>query len=139
MVGYYFFHKYEYYPNYNFYIYEYYLFILGMKGTYLGEFEEVVLLAVGILDGNAYGVSVRKEIEEQLSRNVSLSALHTAMHRLEEKGFLSSDLGAPTNERGGKRKRLFHLTNSGREALLTAKEARERMWNRLPGISLQNN
>ncbi|MEM9329261.1 MAG: helix-turn-helix transcriptional regulator [Bacteroidota bacterium] len=108
-----------------------------MKGTYLGEFEEIVLLAVGILEGNAYAISIREEIKDQLNRSVSLSALHTAMHRLEEKGYLTSSLGEPTKVRGGKRKRLFTLTSTGRAALYTARDTRERMWRKLPTISIQ--
>lgn len=109
-----------------------------MKGTYLGEFEEIVLLAVGILDSDAYGVSVQKEIDRQLGRKVTLSALHTAMHRMEKKGLLESKLGDATNERGGKRKRLFYVTNLGRETLKESRNARERMWQLLPSVSVSN-
>ena len=64
-----------------------------MKGTYLGEFEEIVLLAVGILFDEAYGVSIRQEIENQTERNVNIGAVHTALHRLEDKGYLLSRFG----------------------------------------------
>ena len=84
-----------------------------MKGTYLGEFEEIVLLAVGILRDNAYGVSIRQEIEDQTQRNVNIGAVHTALHRLEEKGYLTSQFGEAEEVRGGKRKRLFTLTAAG--------------------------
>jgi hypothetical protein len=57
-----------------------------MKGTYLGEFEEIVLLAVGILRDNAYGVSIRQEIEDQTQRNVNIGAVHTALHRPRREG-----------------------------------------------------
>ena len=109
-----------------------------MKGTYLGEFEEVVLLTIGILDGNAYGVSVQKELADQLGRSVTLSALHTAMHRMEKKGFLESKLGDATKERGGKRKRLFYVTGLGREALIAARSTREKLWQAMPALSTQN-
>ena len=106
-----------------------------MKGSYLGELEEIVLLTIGILDGDGYGVKVRKELAEQLDRSISLSALHTVMHRLEKKGFLSSSLGEATKERGGKRKRIFEITAIGRKALEESKENRERMWHLMPKIT----
>ena len=106
-----------------------------MKGTYLGEFEEIVLLTVGVLDGTAYGVSVRKAIEERMSRKVTLSAVHSALHRLEKKGFVESKLGDATNERGGKRKRLFEVTNFGRSALEEARELREQLWKEMPSLA----
>ncbi|MEQ9425289.1 MAG: helix-turn-helix transcriptional regulator [Cyclobacteriaceae bacterium] len=106
-----------------------------MKGTYLGEFEEVVMLTVGVLDDQAYGVSVRKEIEVRMGRNVTLSTVHSALHRLESKEFLESELGEATNERGGKRKRLFKMTNLGRKALEEAREIREGLWKEMPSMA----
>jgi len=106
-----------------------------MKGTYLGEFEEIVLLTVGVLDGSAYGVSVRKEIEQRMNRKVTLSAVHSALHRLEKKGFVESELGEATNERGGKRKRLFAVTNFGRNAVKEARELREQLWKEMPSLA----
>ena len=108
-----------------------------MKGTYLGEFEEIVLLAVGILHGKAYGVSIRQEIENQTARNVNIGAVHTALHRLEAKGYLSSRFGEAEEVRGGKRKRLFTLTIPGMEALREAQAIRKQMWSQLPKILLQ--
>jgi DNA-binding PadR family transcriptional regulator len=91
-----------------------------MKGIYLGEFEEMVLLIVGILYDQAYGLAISKEIARQTERAVHLSAVHSALHRLEKKGFLSSRLAEATQERGGKRKRLFTLTAAGSKALRAA-------------------
>ena len=105
-----------------------------MKGTYLGEFEEIVLLAVGILKGDAYGVSLRNEIESQTRRGVNIGAVHTALHRLEQKGYLKSKFGEATNVRGGKRKRLFILTAAGRKALTQSHELRTQMWSLLPTL-----
>lgn len=105
-----------------------------MKGEYLGELEEIVLLAVGILDGDAYGVSVQKEIASQLDRKVTLSALHTVMHRLEKKGYLESSLGNATHERGGKRKRLFQVTGLGKQALQDQRDSREKLWQLQPSL-----
>jgi PadR family transcriptional regulator, regulatory protein PadR len=110
-----------------------------MKGTYLGEFEEIVLLAVGILYDEAYGVSIRKEIEKQTKRAVNIGAVHTALHRLEEKGFLKSRFGEATLVRGGKRKRLFTLTAYGAKALSNAQELRKQMWAQVPKIALGRN
>lgn len=103
-----------------------------MKGTYLGEFEEVVLLAVAILAGDAYGASITNEIEQQMGRSVNLGAVHAALHRLEEKGLLSSRLGGATAERGGRSKRFFTVTMAGTKALDNIREMRNRMWNAIP-------
>jgi DNA-binding PadR family transcriptional regulator len=108
-----------------------------MKGTYLGEFEEIVLLAVGILRDKAYGVAIRQEIEDQTQRNVNIGAVHTALHRLEEKGFLASQFGEAEEVRGGKRKRLFDLTAAGIRALREAQAIRKQMWSQLPKVILQ--
>ncbi len=78
-----------------------------MKGINLGEFEELVLLTVGALHEQAYGVSVMDEIKGETGRNVNISAIHTALKRLEEKGFVESQMGGATNVRGGRRKRSF--------------------------------
>jgi PadR family transcriptional regulator, regulatory protein PadR len=109
-----------------------------MKGTYLGEFEEIVLLAVGILYDEAYGVSIRQEIENQTQRNVNIGAVHTALHRLEDKGYLSSRFGEAAEVRGGKRKRLFTLTPSGISSLREAQAIRNQMWSQLPKIILKH-
>jgi DNA-binding PadR family transcriptional regulator len=109
-----------------------------MKGTYLGEFEEIVLLAVGILHDEAYGVSIRQEIEDQAQRNVNIGAVHTALHRLEDKGFLSSRFGEAEEVRGGKRKRLFTLTAHGINAIREVQAVRKQMWSQLPKVILKH-
>ena len=73
-----------------------------MKGTYLGEFEELVLLAVCVCYDEAYGVAVQEEIEKQTGRSASLSAIHTVLYRLQKKGYLRSRMGGATSERGGR-------------------------------------
>ena len=108
-----------------------------MKGTYLGEFEEIVLLAVGILTTDAYGVSIRQELENQTGRSINVGAVHTALHRLEEKGYLKSKFGEATEMRGGKRKRIFALTTAGIRSLHQSQELRQQMWSQLPPIVLQ--
>ena len=87
-----------------------------MKGTFLGEFQELVLLAILALDEEAYGVSIQQKIKEVAGRSITRGALHSALSRLEEKGFLKSAFGAATKERGGRRKRLYKVTASGENA-----------------------
>ena len=103
-----------------------------MRRTYLGEFEEIVLLSVGILFEKAYAVAIKEEIAEQTDRNVNISAVHTALYRLEEKGYLDSKLGDAEAKRGGKRKRLFAVTNLGKIALSETMELRQKLWSQIP-------
>src|SRR6478735_3542093 len=81
-----------------------------MKGSNLGELEELILLAVGILHPDAYGVAVMDELEKRAERSLNISAVHAVLTRLEEKGLLKSKMSDPTDERGGRRKRIFLLT-----------------------------
>lgn len=103
-----------------------------MKRTYLGEFEELVLLTVAIMGDMAYGVSITEEIEQQTGRSVSVSAVHAALHRLEEKEMVSSHMGEATAERGGRRKRIFTLTALGNRTLDEVRLIRNRMWESIP-------
>jgi len=103
-----------------------------MKGTHLGEFEEVVLLAVAIRGAEAYGATVTLELEQQLGRSVNLGAVHSALNRLEEKGLVRSELGGATAERGGRRKRLYTLSPAGQRALQEIHQLRNRMWSAIP-------
>ncbi len=103
-----------------------------MKGTYLGEFEEVVLLAVAIRSGEAYGAAVVTEIEQQMGRSVNLGAVHSALNRLQEKGLVRSEMGGMTAERGGRRKRLYSVTAAGRRALEEIRQLRNQMWDTIP-------
>jgi PadR family transcriptional regulator PadR len=98
-----------------------------MKG-YIGEFEELVLLTVASLRENAYGVAIMDDIKIRCKREISIGALHSTITRLEEKGFLKSEMGEPTPERGGRRKRIFTLTNSGKSALHETRDLRDELW-----------
>jgi len=98
-----------------------------MKG-YIGEFEELVLLTIASLDTEAYGVSIKEDIEKRANRSISIGALHSTITRLEEKGFIKSRLGDPTQERGGRRKRFFELTHEGKVALHQMKSLRDELW-----------
>jgi PadR family transcriptional regulator, regulatory protein PadR len=108
-----------------------------MKGTYLGELEELVLLTVGILHPEAYGVAVMDEIEKQANRSLNISAVHAVMTRLEEKGYLKSKMGDPTEERGGRRKRYFIITAAGKRALEEVRSMRNQLYDQIPKIALQ--
>lgn len=103
-----------------------------MKGTHLGEFEELVLLTAALLVDTAYSVTIADEIEKQTQRNVTLSTVHTALYRLEKKGFVESYMGGTTQDRGGRRKRLYRITATGFDVLNQAKEMRNRMWSMMP-------
>jgi PadR family transcriptional regulator, regulatory protein PadR len=108
-----------------------------MKGNYLGELEELVLLTVGMLFPEAYGVAVMDEIERRAGRSLNISAVHSVLTRLEEKGFLKSKMGDPSQERGGRRKRIFTLTAAGKRTLEDAKEMRTQMFDLIPKVALQ--
>jgi PadR family transcriptional regulator PadR len=103
----------------------------------LGEFEEVVLLTVAVLHGNAYGVAIKHEIETRLKRNVSVGAMRTALKRLEDKGFLQSEFGEATAVRGGKRKRYHTITPLGKRALDYVMTSRRKLWDAIPAAAFQ--
>ena len=110
-----------------------------MKSYQLGEFEEIVILTVGVLNNMAYSVAIKDEIESRLSRSVSMGALHTALKRLEDKGYLKSFAGEVTEERAGRPKRYFEITAMGKKAMQHAKATREQLWNAIPKTVLQAN
>lgn len=93
----------------------------------LGHFEQITLLAILRLDGGAYGVSIREEIRACTGRQVAAGALYTTLNRLEDKGLVSSRLGAPTAERGGRAKRYYVVTAPGRNALVAAHRSYQRL------------
>ncbi len=103
-----------------------------MRRTYLGEFEEVVLLMVAILDGEGYGVTISQALEEHTGRSVTFGTVHNTLIRLEEKGFVKSELGGATTERGGRRKRLFRIAALGSRALRDIQQVREDLWQLVP-------
>ena len=94
----------------------------------LGEFEQSALLAVAHLGEQAYGVTIRREIEARTGRNVSIGALYTALDRLERKGLVSSRMSDPTPERGGRSRRYYELRAAGATALRQSRDRLERMW-----------
>lgn len=108
-----------------------------MRRTYLGEFEEVVLLMVAILNGDAYGVTISQAVEEHTGRIVAFGSVHNTLIRLEEKGFVQSKLGGATAERGGRRKRLFRITALGSRALREVQQLRQALWQLVPPDTLR--
>jgi PadR family transcriptional regulator PadR len=108
-----------------------------MKKYQLGEFEEIVILTIGVLYKEAYGVSIKKEIESRLSRNVSMGALHTALVRLEDKGYIKSLNGEPTEERAGRPKKYFQITALGKKAMEYTKDTRNQLWEAIPKVALK--
>ncbi|WP_425391919.1 PadR family transcriptional regulator [Ekhidna sp.] len=107
-----------------------------MKGTNLGEFEELLLLVVLILQEEAYMLRIKDEIKTQVNRSISMGALHTTLSRLEQKDFLKSELGGATKERGGRRKRIYELTAEGKAALNEVKQMRASLWSQVPSFEL---
>lgn len=109
-----------------------------MKGTNLGEFEELVLLTIASLVDEAYSVAICDELGKHTGREVKLGVVHAVLNRLEEKGLVKSKLGEATQMRGGKRKRFYSVTNAGKAAIVKAKEVRDNLWSMIPGMSLKN-
>ena len=108
-----------------------------MSRIHLGEFEELVLLTVGVLYEDAYAVAITKEITKQSGRSVNVSAVHKSLYRLESKGMLTSQLGDPEAKRGGKRKRLFMITPYGKKALDESMELRMHLRNQIPELAFK--
>lgn len=107
-----------------------------MQKEYLGEFEELVLTMVGILQDDAYGNAIVNEIKERVGREVNLSAVHVTLYRLEDKGYVKSGMGGATNARGGRRKRIFTITNAGLAMLRAKKEQQVELWKLVPQLKI---
>lgn len=107
-----------------------------MGKEFLGEFEELVLTMVGVLQEEAYGNAIVAEIKQRVGRNVNLSAVHVTLYRLEDKGYVKSSMGGATNLRGGRRKRIFQVTNAGIAMLQSMKEARTDLWKLVPQLKI---
>lgn len=107
-----------------------------MAKEYLGEFEELVLTMVAALQEDAYGAAIAEEIETRLKREVNLSAVHVTLYRLEDKGYIKSSMGGGTNERGGRRKRIFSITSAGMAMLRALKESRIELWKLVPQLKI---
>lgn len=109
-----------------------------MAKEFLGEFEELVLTMTAALQDDAYGAAISEEIESRLKREVTLSAVHVTLYRLEDKGYIKSRIGGATNERGGRRKRIYSVTNAGMAVLKAMKEARLELWKLVPQLKMSD-
>ncbi len=107
-----------------------------MNKEYLGEFEELVLTMVGILQEEAYGNAIVNEIKDRVGRTCNLSAVHVTLYRLEDKGYVKSNMGGATNARGGRRKRIFTITNAGLAMLRAMKEQQMQLWKLIPQLKI---
>ncbi len=101
----------------------------------LGNFEETLLLLVGILGDEAYAFRIGEEYEAQTERPTSVGAVHSTLNRLSKKGFLVSEMGSPTSERGGRRKRIYKITAEGQRALELSRDFKLSLWKQFPAFS----
>jgi PadR family transcriptional regulator PadR len=106
-----------------------------MKKTKLGEFEELVLLTVAALQDEAYGVEIKRELEQRIKEKLSVGSIQSALKRMEEKGFLTSEFGEATQKRGGKRKRIYTATPYAHRILAEMKEIRAGLWDSIPRLA----
>jgi len=111
-----------------------------MKKTKLGEFEEFVLLTVAVLRENAYGVEIKRELEKRLNQKISVGSVQSALKRMEDKGFLTSEFGEASQRRGGKRKRIYSATPYAMKVLSELKELRYGLWESVSSgiLNIQN-
>ena len=107
-----------------------------MKKLTLGAFEELVLLAVGVLGDNAYGITIKVKLEDQLQKKISLGALYAALQRLEEKGWVDSRVGGITEKQGGRRKQYYDITKEGVMALDEVRSMRNSLFDSIPPSKL---
>jgi len=105
-----------------------------MRETQLGDFEEVILLLAGILAEEAYAFRITVEFKSQTGRAVSIGTVHSTLNRLEGKGFVTSKMGKPTAERGGRRKRIYMITAEGQRVLAVSRDFKVSLWNQYPGL-----
>ena len=106
-----------------------------MKESKLGDFEETLLLLVGILRAQAYAFKIAEEFESQTQRSVSIGAVHSTLSRIEEKGFLTSAMGEASAERGGRRKRIYSITAEGQRALTISRDLKLSLWRQFPAFA----
>ena len=107
-----------------------------MGKEYLGEFEELILTLVAVLQEDAYGAAIAEELETRVRRDANLSAIHVTLYRLEDKGYVKSSFGGSTNERGGRRKRVYTVTSAGMAMLKSMKESRLELWKLIPQLKI---
>lgn len=109
-----------------------------MEKEHIGELEELVLLLIVMLKEEAYGLAIRNALKEHANRHVTIGAVHGTVNRLEKKGFIESSLGGATEERGGRRKRLFTITTSGKKVLQTSRDVKVNLWGKIPELAVNS-
>ncbi|MEO9483119.1 MAG: PadR family transcriptional regulator [Ekhidna sp.] len=109
-----------------------------MSKDHIGELEELILLLIVMLKEEAYGLAIRKALKEQANRNVTIGAVHGTVNRLESKGFIESSMGGATEERGGRRKRIFSITAAGKNVLQKSRDVKVNLWQQIPELSIKN-
>ncbi len=108
-----------------------------MSKDHIGELEELILLLIVMLKEEAYGLAIRKALKDQANRNVTIGAVHGTVNRLESKGFIESSMGGATEERGGRRKRIFSITASGKSVLQKSRDVKVNLWQQIPELSIE--
>jgi DNA-binding PadR family transcriptional regulator len=108
------------------------------KGDYLGNFDLMLLLALLRLREDAYGVTIARELEEQTGREVVVASVYATLERLQERGLVTSILGDPTPERGGRAKRYFRITGAGIREVRDARRSLMNLWKGLPELRGEN-
>lgn len=109
-----------------------------MRQSDLGEFEELVLLAIGVLHPDAYSVVIAEQLELETGKKITTGAVHASLQRLEKKGYVTSEMGEASAKRGGRRKRLYTITIAGSKILHDVHEVRANLWSKLSPESLPN-
>ena len=109
-----------------------------MSKDHIGELEELILLLIVMLKEEAYGLAIRKALKEEAYRNVTIGAVHGTVNRLESKGFIESSMGGATEERGGRRKRIFTITAAGKNVLQKSRDVKVNLWRQIPDLAIKN-
>ncbi|MEM6362551.1 MAG: helix-turn-helix transcriptional regulator [Bacteroidota bacterium] len=107
-----------------------------MKKSRLGEFQELILMTIIVLQEEAYGMEIQRDLEARLNERLSVGAIQTALKRMEEKGFLVSEWGEATQKRGGKRKRIYQATSYAHRVLREMKDIRAQLWKAMPELGI---
>lgn len=98
----------------------------------MGEFEELVLMIVALMNGKAYGIGIIEELEKRTARTAAIGAVQTVLKRMEDKGLVTSAFGEATKERGGRRKRYYQITSEGQKTLAQNRAMRNELWEAIP-------
>ncbi len=107
-----------------------------MEKQHLGELEELILLLIVMLKDDAYGFAIRQAIKEQAGRVITIGAVHGTVNRLEKKGLIESSMSGATEIRGGRRKRIFTITASGKKALQASRDLKLNLWMQIPELAV---